>query len=434
MKKYIIVIILILISGIFSYSQEILTLEQAISTALKNNYGINISKNDLQIAKNNITLGNAGYLPRIDLFGSYNVGTSKVQLKTVTGFDMDKDNAKADILNAGLNARWTLFDGLYMFRNYESLEKSEIISDLDTKLKMENTITLVSSIYFDIIEKEDLVKYWNEQVELSKYRVEIAQVNFDNGIGTELELMKAKVELNFDISDLEKQKAKIEILKAAMNDALSRNINTSFSINDSISLIPKIEYESAKNNMLKSNRSILISEQKRELSEIEAKKAMSKYYPVIDFNFIINYFNINNDAILANINKGYGVFAGLSANLNLFDGGNDSRKVENANINIKNSELRTKELALWFESYLFKVFKEYDVYRQLTDFERGNIELAKKNMDIAKESYAVGAISSLEYREAQKNLLEANTRLINAIYITKTKELEILLITGQILK
>ena len=55
-------------------------------------------------------------------------------------------------------------------------------------------------------------------------------------------------------------------------------------------------------------------------------------------------------------------------------------------------------------------------------------------MDIAGDSYEVGMISPLQLREVQKNLLFAGYRMIPAQYRAKTKEVELLLITGQLVQ
>ena len=64
-------IIFILFDGIKSFALEILTLEDAVNIGLKNNYAIQLSKNELQISKENNTYGNSDMLPSINL----NAGT-----------------------------------------------------------------------------------------------------------------------------------------------------------------------------------------------------------------------------------------------------------------------------------------------------------------------------------------------------------------------
>jgi outer membrane protein TolC len=44
--------------------QELLTIEDAVKIALENNYAIKIAANELTIEKTNVSIGNAGMLPR----------------------------------------------------------------------------------------------------------------------------------------------------------------------------------------------------------------------------------------------------------------------------------------------------------------------------------------------------------------------------------
>ena len=97
------------------------------------------------------------------------------------------------------------------------------------------------------------------------------------------------------------------------------------------------------------------------------------------------------------------------------------------------NELEVKQLENKLDAYLLKIYNEYLNQLQLITFESENITLAQKNMEIARESYEVGAISSLQLREIQKNLLDANTRLVNAEFRTKLTETELLLISGKLL-
>ena len=112
---------------------------------------------------------------------------------------------------------------------------------------------------------------------------------------------------------------------------------------------------------------------------------------------------------------------------------NDHRKRENAQINIINNELRIKQLANHLDSYLARIYKEYQDGLKLIELEEDNLELAKKNMDIATESFSNGSISSLQFREVQKNLLDAKMMLVHVKYTIKVKETELLLISGLVL-
>ena len=168
------------------------------------------------------------------------------------------------------------------------------------------------------------------------------------------------------------------------------------------------------------------------MSSVEADLVLSKYYPSLDFRIGANYFNSTNPASLITRNYGFALTLGVSANFNIFDGGNDSRKLENSYINIINADLKNKQLSLWLESHLYRVYQDYLVNIHLINIEKENIVFAEKNMLFAQESYKNGSISSLEFREAQQNLLEAKYRLILSKFNAKINELELFLLSGQI--
>ena len=56
----------LLIAGLPASAQQTLTLEQAIATALQNNYDIQLSRNDSMVAALDYTYRNAVFLPRIN--------------------------------------------------------------------------------------------------------------------------------------------------------------------------------------------------------------------------------------------------------------------------------------------------------------------------------------------------------------------------------
>jgi len=50
-------------------AQKVMDLEECLRIGLVNNYDLRIIRNEEQISDNNVTLGNAGFLPTIGLSG-----------------------------------------------------------------------------------------------------------------------------------------------------------------------------------------------------------------------------------------------------------------------------------------------------------------------------------------------------------------------------
>ncbi|HPF94486.1 MAG TPA: TolC family protein, partial [Tenuifilaceae bacterium] len=119
-------------------SQDLLTLEEAIRIGLENSFSIRIARNEVDIARNNNTAGNAGLLPRLDVNVNHNNTFQNRQ------FEFEDDESQTDngynthSLTSGAQLAWTLFDGFAMFIRKEKLDIYQQQSDLQLRLAVEN--------------------------------------------------------------------------------------------------------------------------------------------------------------------------------------------------------------------------------------------------------------------------------------------------------
>jgi outer membrane protein len=78
-----------LTTGVSAQTDTVLTLKDAVEIALKNNYHILLSKNNSTITQNNVTIGNAGFLPQVS--GSFTT-TRSIQNTRQTRSDGSLNN------------------------------------------------------------------------------------------------------------------------------------------------------------------------------------------------------------------------------------------------------------------------------------------------------------------------------------------------------
>src|SRR5690606_28561600 len=104
-------------------AQERLTLQEAITVALKNNYDIRLVSNDVEIAKNNLNPGNAGMLPRLEGSFGNNGSRQNITRTQSNGNEQTLNGVRNNNLSYGVGLGWTIFDGLQMFTNYERLKE-----------------------------------------------------------------------------------------------------------------------------------------------------------------------------------------------------------------------------------------------------------------------------------------------------------------------
>jgi len=101
----------VLIPAIAS-SQKMMDLRECLRTGLENNYDLRITRNEEQISDNNVTLGNAGFLPDISLNSGITLRNSNSDQFPAEGGDVVQTrHANTGTMDAGINLNWTLFEG-----------------------------------------------------------------------------------------------------------------------------------------------------------------------------------------------------------------------------------------------------------------------------------------------------------------------------------
>lgn len=117
----------------------ILYIKVRLEYGLQNNYSLRITRNEEQVSKNNATLGNAGYLPTLDLSASYKGTVDNTDSKVRAIGEHVKENGVFDqTMNVGLNLNWTIFDGFNITANYQRLKELERQGETNTRIAVED--------------------------------------------------------------------------------------------------------------------------------------------------------------------------------------------------------------------------------------------------------------------------------------------------------
>ena len=417
-----------------SLAQEILTLDQALQTGLQNNYSVRIAKNDASIASNNVTIGNAGFLPVVDVFGNITHGIDDSKQQYLSGQEVEKTGAKNTAGAAGVAVNWTLFDGLSMFVSHDQLKVLEENGQTLLKQQMENTIFLIMAAYYDVLREQSLLLALKERRDISLFRKEILNTRFSVGSSSKIEVLKATVDLNADETAVIQQEASVQSIKVRLNQLLARDVNIEFTVDTTLTNNPALVYEQLRQDLLAHNSALLIANQYKELAALNMKQTSARRYPVVGFNTGYDVLQSSSESGFVTSNRTNGLYYGLTASINIFDGFNVNRQHQNDKINMATSQLAAEQTQLSMESELKRIFLQYQNDLQLVELERNNLQYAEENLSIGQESYKIGRLSDLELREIQQNLSDAKVRLTEAVFRAKLEEADLLRITGNLIK
>ena len=420
------------VTTIFAQQTGVLTLEEAVRLGVENNYGIEISRNLQSQAQNNVSLGNAGFLPSLEATASRRESIEDSQFESAGGDSQTNNGARSTATSAGVNLNWTLFDGLTMFNTYNRLETLRDISDETLRLDIENLITDVALTYFNIIRISEQIRTLQNNIDVSMERIQIEETKVDIGSGSEYDLLQARTDLNADRAALIREENILTEAKILLNQLLSRDPGTDFNVSGDVNVNRLLSRDELYSKLMSDNAELTIARMQQEVRRLELKEIRGERFPEILLSSGYSYSRNQNDGGFFRLNETTGFSVGLTARLNLFNGFDTSRRVQNAQINKKNAELTLESQKLALESDFLARFRAYQNSIALVDLEEQNLDNAEETLDIAIERFRLGTISSLEFREAQRTFVAAESRLANAKYDAKVAEAELLRLSGEI--
>jgi Outer membrane protein len=434
MKK-ILFITAIILAPIVLQAQNTYTLKSCLELGLENNYSIRISKNEEQISKNNATKANAGYLPTLDLSGRYSgsLDDTKSTLRTTNA--IDKTNGVLDhLFNVGLSLNWTIFDGFNISTNYKRLKELESIGEVNTRITIEDFAADLIAEYYNYVQQKIRMSNFLYAVSLSRERLRIVEARYMIGNMSRLDLQQARVDFNADSSKYVKQHEMLNTSRIRLNELMANeDVDQNLIISDSIIDVDELlNFSDLLESTLQTNAVLLKADRNITIAQLDMKSVNSRRYPYVRFSsgygYTLNRYEINTYKQREVLGLNFGVTVGI----NLFDGTLRSQR-KNAHINIENSRLKRQQLDQSLRADITNLWQAYTNNLKMLKLERENLVAATQNHEIAMERYMLGDLSGIEMREAQKNLLDAEERILSAEYNTKLCEISLLQISGKVL-
>ena len=415
-------------------AQQHYTLKSCLEIGLEKNYSLRIVRNEEQISKNNATIANAGYLPTLDLSAGFSGNFNDTETETRSTGEKAKTTGVFDkTLNAGLNLNWTLFDGFKIQANYARLKELEQQGETLTRIAIEDFIANLTAEYYNYIQQQIRLKNFHYAMSLSKERLRIVEERYIVGNFSRLDLQQARVDYNADRAQYMKQQESVKTSLIRLNELMANeDMTESVTVNDSIiDLNTLLTFDELWQSTLKSNASLLKSEQNKKLASLEMKAVKSRNYPYLKLNagygYTLNKYEISSTSRRDNLGFNFGVTMGF----NLFDG-NRRREIKNARIAIENANLQQDDMRQSLRADLSNLWQAYQNNLEMLKLERENLIAAVENHEIASERYMLGNLSGIEMREAQKSLSDAEERILASEYDTKMCEISLLQLSGKI--
>ena len=415
-------------------AQKLVSVSEAIELALENNYGIKIISNNKEIAKNNAGVLNSGYLPTVTSSSGATFNRDNLEAEFANGESTALNGAKSSRYNASINLNYTLFDGLGRYYDYKRLKETYKLSELQARETIENTIAQLYVVYYNVAQVTENVTVLEKTLTVSKDRITRASYQFEYGQGTMLNVLNAQVDINNDSINLINAKQQLVNTKRDLNVVLGNVISSEFRVDTTIDFKLDIDQNDLANKVKSNNVNLLQLDKNIMINTFIVKANKSGYLPSLGLTGSYGWNKGNNNAAsFVAVSTNTGLSGGLSLSWNLFDGGATATRVSNAKIELENRSLEKESMVIDIERNFNNAWDDYQNKLTIFQVQENNIITSTNNFNRTQEKYKLGQATSIEFRQAQLNLINSELNRNQAKYAAKIAELTVLQLSGELL-
>ena len=434
--------IVLFLATLQGFSQEVLTKKQALEIALENNFGIKIANNNLKVAKNNAGIYNSGYLPTTALNSGadYRNNNQKI-IFTDPQTDNDAERvgtgAVTKSYNVSLGLNYTLFDGLGRKYNYQQLKETYNLTALQAKETIENTYLQLFTVYFQIARLSENTLNLEEALTISQRRFKRAKYQYEYGQTTKLEVLNAEVDINNDSILVINARQQLSNAKRGLNAVLGIEKNKNYQVETGVNFNRLMNFEALQQKTIANNTILKQNQKNIAISKFNIKINKANYLPSLNLSTSYGFNRTENENLVnpfgARLITSDGLNAGLNLSWNIFDGGATKTRVANAKIALQNQQILLDQQKFAIQNSIKNTWENYRNQLFVLKSQEKNIQTTQNNFDRTQEKYRLGQVTSIEFRQAQINLINSKTAANNAKFDAKLIELLLLQLSGDIL-
>ncbi len=402
--------------GLIAYCQDTLTLDEAIVLALKQNPNILLDQNGIEYAKATNSWAAAGRLPTVSLNGIYNRSVVDLNQKLSNGTEIIRNGVNNSVINVNGQFSYRLYNGKKIYIIKKRLDLQEELAGIGLQQDVNQTAYDVISKYIAInrLQKQrnailETISFFEERVRLSKSRFEI-------GTAAKNDYLQSQVDLNVQRASELNLINNIELAKMDLNKVLARDPFTKFMVQDILIPSELPTKESMMQAIDSTNPNIIALKFNQKILDQLAAEIKTQQIPSLFANATAS-FNKNSSTAGFNLfTQQYGPQAGLSISFPIFNGPIVKQQLNANRIQREAQDIQIENVKQNLLSIAALAYQNFDNAKSQIALEEQNLEVIKEHNSISMERFRKASITTVELRQAQLNLVEAQNRIINARY------------------
>ena len=414
-----------------------LDLTDALATAVETNYQIKIARSQQLISVTNNVRANAGFAPLVT-FGfqqNFLLQNFRQDFFNATQPPQRVYGAFNRNFTVGSNASYTLFNGFGRLITLQRLSEVVRQSEAFTRANIESTLAQTTTAYYDVVRQLQRLIAFRQALDISRERLELARATYEVGTRSKVDFLSAQVDYNADSAALLAQEQSVRNAKIQINTLLVREPATEFAVRDTIIARTDINLDQLRQSLNAQNPQVIQALIDQQIAALNTRLTRTALLPQIDALGGYAFTPVDNQAGFGSRRgRNDGLTVGLRLSMPIYNGGNFRRQTTVAQINERVVTDQLADLRLQLVAALEQTYQTYRNSLTLLNLEVQNYQIATQNIDIAYERYRVGNSTAVEFRDVQRNAVQAQTRLFDASFNAKAAEIELLRLSSTITK
>lgn len=416
-------------------AQTKLSAEEAVAIGIRNNYDLQLLRNDSAAYALDKAYANAAFYPRLNASAGL-IFNNNNQRQVFADTVRAKNGVLSNQLTGSVNLNWTIFSGFRLIAAKNKINEYVALGDLNVKNQVLNTSADILNKYYAIVYAKEQLTAIDEQIVINEERKKLAEKKLQVGLGAKPELLQATVDLNAQLAAKLQQQNNISNFKEQLNQLINVNISTAYDVADTLLLSDEILLTDVLNMATAKNPTLLLIKKNIDITNLALKERRAERYPTVNFLSAYNYSRNNNTTVvnpfspLLSTNNGFNY--GLGVSIPIFNNYTVKKAILQTKLDLEYLDISLKKRQSEIELGIYNSFKTYQLQQNVLKLEQENIGLAKENVAISLQRFRSGLGIYLELREAQKSLEDANRRLFAAQYNTLVAEIELKKLKGDL--
>jgi len=302
------------------------------------------------------------------------------------------------------------------------------MEEIKKQQKRDEITENVYRAFYGVIVTKRACKIMADAKDRAKEHLDITLARFKDGRTTDLDVLRAKQSLSTSEAQLLQAEATVKSAQEGLNIIIGLPVSESIPVEGDIQLDTLVSpLDTLLNYALKNRNEIKMVEQALESSKMQIKLARSDFLP--SFVFITN-LSYDNPFYMKD-QWGFDYNFTVAMKMPLFTGFSTYHKIQEAKILKKQTQLRLKLLKSAIELNVRSAYRSFRLAIQELKVKNEAKEQAKRAMEIAKEQFSNGYISSLEYKDIEFAYTGALFSELQALYNCKMAEVKLTIASGK---